>query len=74
MLEEVVVTAQKRAEDSQDVPISISALSETDLERRGVVNAGDLISTLPNMTGYEAPGSRSNLSINMRGVGSGSLQ
>ena len=72
MLEEVVVTAQKRAEDSQDVPISISALSETDLERRGVLNAGDLISTLPNMTGFEAPGSRGNLSINMRGVSSGS--
>ena len=71
-LEEVVVTAQKRAEDSQDVPISISALSETDLERRGVLNAGDLISTLPNMTGYEAPGSRGNLSINLRGVSSGS--
>ena len=72
MLEEVVVTAQKRAEDSQDVPISISALSETDLERRGVVNAGDLISTLPNMTGFEAPGSRGNLSVNVRGVSSGS--
>ena len=72
MLEEVVVTAQKRAEDSQDVPISISALSETDLERRGVLNAGDLISTLPNMTGFEAPGSRGNLSINLRGVSSGS--
>jgi iron complex outermembrane receptor protein len=72
VLEEVVVTAQKRAEDSQDVPISISALSETDLERRGVLNAGDLISTLPNMTGFEAPGARGNLSINMRGVSSGS--
>jgi iron complex outermembrane recepter protein len=71
-LEEVVVTAQKRAEDSQDVPISITALSETDLERRGVLNAGDLISTMPNMTGYEAPGSRANLSVNMRGVGGGS--
>ena len=71
-LEEVVVTAQKRAEDSQDVPISISALSETDLERRGVLNAGDLLSTLPNMTGFEAPGSRGNISINVRGVSSGS--
>jgi iron complex outermembrane receptor protein len=71
-LEEVVVTAQKRAEDSQDVPISITALSETDLERRGVANAGDLISTLPNMSGFESPGSRGNLGINMRGIGAGS--
>jgi len=72
VLEEVVVTAQKRAEDSQDVPISISALSESDLERRGAVNLADLISTIPNMSGYTAPGSRANLSVNMRGIGSGS--
>ena len=72
MLEEVVVTAQKRAQDSQDVPISISALSESDLERRGAVNLGDLISTIPNMSGYTAPGSRANLSVNIRGIGSGS--
>lgn len=71
MLEEVVVTAQKRAEDTQDIPISISALSETDLERRGVVNAGDLMSTMPNMVGFQSPGSRSNLSIRMRGIGGG---
>ena len=37
-----------------------------------MVNAGDLISTLPNMTGFEAPGSRGNLSVNVRGVSSGS--
>jgi len=72
MLEEVVVTAQKREEDSQDVPIAITALSETDLERRGVLNAGDLITTMPNMSGFESPGSRGNLGINMRGIGAGS--
>ncbi len=71
-LEEVVVTAQKREEDTQDVPISITALSETDLERRGVLNAGDLIGTLPNMSGFESPGARGNLGISMRGIGAGS--
>ncbi len=35
-LEEIVVTAQKRAEDLQSVPISISALSASDIERRSV--------------------------------------
>jgi hypothetical protein len=34
----MVVTAQKREENLQAVPISISALSATDIERRGVQN------------------------------------
>ena len=72
MLEEVLVTAQKREESLQDVPISITALSESDLERRGVQNVGDLINAIPNMGGYEAPGSRGNVSFSLRGIGSGS--
>ncbi|MCK7513415.1 MAG: TonB-dependent receptor plug domain-containing protein, partial [Desulfobacterales bacterium] len=55
------------------MPISIAALSETDLERRGEANAGDLISTLPNLTGFAGhPGARGSLGINMRGIGAGS--
>ena len=72
MLEEVLVTAQKREEGVQDVPISITALSEVDLERRGVQNVGDLINAVPNVGGYEAPGARGNVSVSMRGIGSGS--
>ena len=34
-LEEIVVTTRKTTENLQEVPISISALSESDLERRG---------------------------------------
>ena len=35
-LEEVVVTARKKAESLQDVPISVSALRESDLEDKGI--------------------------------------
>ena len=35
-LEEVVVTARKKTESLQDVPISVSALRESDLEEKGV--------------------------------------
>ena len=35
-IEEIVVTAQKRTESVQDVPISITALSGDDLARRGL--------------------------------------
>jgi iron complex outermembrane receptor protein len=72
VMEEVVVTAQKREEGMQDVPIAITAMSETDLERRGVQNVGDLINAVPNMGGFEAPGGKGNVSFTLRGVGSGS--
>ena len=41
-LEEVTVTAQKRAEDLQSTPIAISVLSRDQLEARGIVSMQDL--------------------------------
>lgn len=49
-LEEIVVTAQKRAESIQLVPISISALSAKQLEAQRVSRAVDIVSHIPNMT------------------------
>lgn len=40
-LEEVIVTAQKRDESLQDVPIAISALSADTLQKQGVANLMD---------------------------------
>jgi outer membrane receptor protein involved in Fe transport len=71
-IEEMVVTAQKREENLQAVPISISALSATDIERRGVNNPADLLGTMPNMGGFTSPGSRGTSAITMRGVAGGS--
>jgi iron complex outermembrane recepter protein len=51
-LEEVVVTAQKRTEDLQRVPISISVLGTEELEQRGVQNVRDLQFSVPNLTLY----------------------
>lgn len=42
LIEEVVVTAQKRAENVQDIPIAISAYSGNKLEQAGVENTLDL--------------------------------
>src|SRR5205807_811560 len=39
-LEEVVVTAERRSEKAQDVPLAITAVSAADLERCGVVRRG----------------------------------
>ncbi|GAB3270987.1 hypothetical protein GCM10027297_02810 [Parahaliea aestuarii] len=70
-LEEVVVTAQKREESSQDTPISITALSESNIENRGINNSEDLIGQIPGVSGYDSPGSRAATAINMRGVSGG---
>ena len=46
-LEEIVVTAQKRAENLQDVPITITALSADRLETSGFNNISDLAMMSP---------------------------
>ena len=48
-LEEVVVTARKREEKLQDVPVAITAFSAETLERRGLVTLGDIVRNTPGM-------------------------
>lgn len=48
MLEEVVVTAQKREQTLKDVPISISAVSGKTLENRSIDSLATLSSSIPN--------------------------
>ena len=49
-IEEVVVMARKRSENLQEVPIAISAIDATTMERAGVERASDYISLIPNVT------------------------
>lgn len=53
-LEEVVVTARKRTENLQDVPIAISAIDAATIERAGIERASDYISLIPNVTIVDA--------------------
>ena len=48
-IEEVVVTAQKRTESMQDVPISVSALSSNDLESLQLRDSGEIAAQIPNL-------------------------
>lgn len=52
---EIVVTAQFRAQKLQDVPIAITALSGDTLEQRGQTNLADLGGSAPNVTLRQAP-------------------
>jgi iron complex outermembrane receptor protein len=67
-LEEVTVTATKRAERLQDVPVSVTALTAGILEGGNVRELGDLAKLSPGLT--IAYGSQpGNFSISMRGIG-----
>jgi iron complex outermembrane receptor protein len=68
-LEEVVVTAQKRSENLQDVPISIQALGTKTLEERHITGLNDYIKFLPSVSiQTTSPGFSS---VFMRGIVSG---
>src|SRR5579872_3953721 len=49
-IEEVVVTAQRRSENVQDVPIAVQAFTGETLKELGVSNFEDLLRYLPNVT------------------------
>ena len=68
-LEELVVTAQKRSENLQDVPVAVTALSTQRLDQLQVSDMNDFIKFLPNVTiNTSAPGFAK---IYMRGIASG---
>jgi iron complex outermembrane receptor protein len=71
-LEEIVVTAQKRSENIQQVPIAITAFSESDLRARGLTDIHSLSTLAPNVNldqGSPFSGSNSVLSASIRGIG-----
>ena len=68
-LEEVVVTAQKRSENLQDVPVSIQAIGEAKLEQLQVANFVDYVKYLPSVS-FQSNGPGFN-NVYMRGVASG---
>ena len=71
-LEEITVTARKRAESLQDAPIAISAFSSEGLSDRGITQLNDLQNVAPNLTFQNNPsfgGASSAAAIYIRGIG-----
>ena len=66
-LSEIVVTAQKRAERLQDVPISIVALGGADLEARGIRDLKELSYAVPGL--YVQDSGANNRRVSIRGIG-----
>ena len=67
-VEEIIVTAQKRAQSLEDVPLSISVIEGDRLEQRDIRNLEELSTTTPNIK--IAQGGQAD-QLQIRGVGSG---
>lgn len=71
VLEEVIVTAQKRTQSLQDVPISVAALQGEKLQNAGIANMAAMADYVPNLFIAEVA---ANTNIYLRGMGSGNNQ
>ncbi len=72
VLEEVYVSAERGQEAAlQDTPIAVTALTSDQIQEMGVYDITDLGSFAPNTNIQKQPSSNSNMSIFIRGVGSG---
>lgn len=67
-IEEVLVTAQKRSESVQDVPVSISAFNNEMLTNTGADEIGDILLMIPGLSGTTPAGGLNFWSI--RGIAS----
>ena len=68
-LEEVIVTAQKREQDLQQVPVAITAYNAMELEAKGITTITDLEKSVPNTQFRASRATNSTLTAYIRGVG-----
>ena len=66
---EIVVTARRREETLQDVPIAVTAYSGEQLNRQGALDITDIGDTTPNVTLETSRGTNTTLTAFIRGVG-----
>ncbi len=69
VLETIEVTAQKRAQDLQDVPIAIQALNAETLETLRIDGFDDLSNFTPGLIASPNPADSSGLRLSIRGIG-----
>jgi iron complex outermembrane recepter protein len=69
-LEEIIVTATKRSENLQNVPVAVSAISQATLKNQGVFETSDLNHAMPNLQ-VSSPYGQQQPNFSLRGVGVG---
>src|SRR5688500_14392602 len=68
-LDAITVTARKREETLQDVPVAVTAFTPELLDKLNIRDIGDLDAFVPNLTIYAARGSSSTVTAYIRGIG-----
>ena len=68
-LEEITVTARRRDEALQDVPVAISAFSSDDLRELQAEDLGGLQGSVPNLNLVQGRGSATSANVYIRGIG-----
>lgn len=68
VLEEILVTARKREESLQDVPVAISVITDTAIAEAGIDELGDVLNMSPGMVYNERDGNRQTALPGVRGI------
>ncbi|MDG1682902.1 MAG: TonB-dependent receptor [Luminiphilus sp.] len=69
LIEEVIVTARKRQESLQDVPVAVTALTPNQLERGSIQRTTDIDKMVPNVELHQTYIGSESLSASIRGIG-----
>jgi len=69
-LEEVIVTAERRVQSAQDVPIAINAISQNQLDSQGASTLGGLSASIPAMQFSTQAADAPRVQVTIRGLGS----
>ncbi|WP_109354518.1 TonB-dependent receptor [Sphingorhabdus sp. EL138] len=65
----IIVTATRRAQDVQDIPIAVTAVGSAQLDAQGVVDVTDLGSVAPSFNVSQAQAASNGVVLRIRGVG-----
>jgi len=68
VLEEVIVTAQKRAQNVQDIPVAVTAIDARSIEQLGIQSSADVVRIVPSLTVTEG-NNKTNSAFSIRGIG-----
>lgn len=69
VLEEIRVTAQRREQNLQVVPVAVTAFSAVEMEEKGIATLVDIEKSVPNTQMRESRGTNSTLTAFIRGIG-----
>jgi len=68
-VEEMLITAEHREANLQEVPIAVTGLSETTLENRNILEVANIGPNVPNLLTTKSSSSPANVRVFMRGLG-----